>query len=136
MGKTREQSVGDRKRDINRESISYSSFFLMQHDYKWLFSHNHFETHKLSQRILCSAVYVDGSFNHFSVPSEPISCPHIASMISQLRRAKTKSFLFTMLANVTGGQNFKEEFPFIVIQNFIIEIDPICFSLIIICSGF
>ena len=33
MGKIREQSVGDR-RDINRKTISYASFFLMQHDYK------------------------------------------------------------------------------------------------------
>ena len=40
---------------------------------------------------------------HYSGSLEPISCFHIASMISRFSRAKTKSFLLTFLASVTEG---------------------------------
>ena len=114
IGKIKDQSIGNRKRDTNRETISYTSFCVMQYDYKWLFCHNFFETHKLSHRVPRPAVYVDITFNHYSAISEPISCPHMASMISRFRRAKTKSFIFSQCY---WGPDFKDLIPFKVIQN-------------------
>ena len=63
-----------------------------------------------------------------------ISLTHLSQSVVQ--KCKNQIFPFDIFCPSNWRSDFKDVLPFKVIDNFLIKIDPICFSLIIFCSGF